>query len=232
MLVNIRIILCFSPIWHNSESSTKTATMQLTITRPDDWHIHLRDNEALVRSVRDTSRYFGRAIVMPNLSKPVINSEQALQYRQRIIDAVPQGSDFQPLMTLYLTDNTTALDVKKAHATGLIHAVKLYPSGATTNSDAGVTNLKHCSAALAEMEKLQMPLLVHGEVTDKNVDIFDIILKLCFKFFPNPMPGSIIILLCFIPFDLTNFIFFSKKSYISNSSFLYFGLFCIFAGVP
>ena len=173
MLDNIRITLCFSPIWHNSESSSKTATMQLTITRPDDWHVHLRDNEALVRSVRDTSRYFGRAIVMPNLSKPVINSEQALQYRQRIIDAVPQGSDFQPLMTLYLTDNTTALDVKKAHATGLIHAVKLYPSGATTNSDAGVTNLKHCSAALAEMEKLQMPLLVHGEVTDKNVDIFD-----------------------------------------------------------
>ena len=147
--------------------------MQLTITQPDDWHLHLRDNEALVRTVRDTCRYFGRAIVMPNLSKPVINSEQALQYRQRIIDAVPQGSDFKPLMTLYLTDNTTALDVKKAHATGLIHAVKLYPSGATTNSDAGVTNLKQCSAALAEMERLQMPLLVHGEVTDKNVDIFD-----------------------------------------------------------
>ncbi len=147
--------------------------MQLTITRPDDWHLHLRDNEALVRTVSDTCRYFGRAIVMPNLLQPVINSEQALKYRQRILDTVPEGNDFNPLMTLYLTDNTSALDIKKAHATGVIHAIKLYPAGATTNSDAGVTNLKHCSAALAEMERLQMPLLIHGEVTDKNVDIFD-----------------------------------------------------------
>jgi dihydroorotase len=147
--------------------------MQLTITQPDDWHLHLRDDAALMRTVGDTSRYFARAIVMPNLSPPVINTEQALQYRQRIIDAIPHGRDFMPLMTLYLTDNTTAAEVRKAHASGAIHAIKLYPAGATTNSDAGVTDLKHCQTALAEMERLQMPLLIHGEVTDSDIDIFD-----------------------------------------------------------
>jgi dihydroorotase len=147
--------------------------MQLTITQPDDWHLHLRDDAALMRTVSDTSRYFARAIVMPNLSPPVINTEQALQYRQRIIDAIPHGRDFMPLMTLYLTDNTTAAEVRKAHASDAIHAIKLYPAGATTNSDAGVTDLKHCQTALAEMERLQMPLLIHGEVTDSDIDIFD-----------------------------------------------------------
>jgi dihydroorotase len=147
--------------------------MQLTITQPDDWHLHLRDDAALMRTVGDTSRYFARAVVMPNLSPPVTNTEQALQYRQRIIDATPQDSDFMPLMTLYLTDNTTAAEVRKAHASGAIHAIKLYPAGATTNSDAGVTDLKHCQTALAEMERLQMPLLIHGEVTDSHIDIFD-----------------------------------------------------------
>lgn len=152
---------------------TKTSTTQLVITQPDDWHLHLRDGEALLRTVSDTSRYFGRAIVMPNLSPPVINTEQALQYRQRILDVIPAGHNFSPLMTLYLTDNTTAAEVKKAHQSGVIHAFKLYPAGATTNSDAGVTDLKLCQSALAEMERLHMPLLVHGEVTDHDIDIFD-----------------------------------------------------------
>ena len=147
--------------------------MQLTITQPDDWHLHLRDGAALMRTVGDTSRYFARAIVMPNLSPPVINTKQALQYCQRIIDATPHARDFMPLMTLYLTDNTTADEIRRAHASGAIHAIKLYPAGATTNSDAGVTDLKHCQTALAEMERLQMPLLIHGEVTDSHIDIFD-----------------------------------------------------------
>jgi dihydroorotase len=147
--------------------------MQLTITQPDDWHLHLRDGAALNRTVTDTSRYFARAVIMPNLVPPVVTTEQALAYRQRILDAVPSGNNFQPLMTLYLTDNTTPAEIKKAHRSGLVHAVKLYPAGATTNSDAGVTDLQLCSEALAEMARLEMPLLIHGEVTDHDIDIFD-----------------------------------------------------------
>ena len=147
--------------------------MQLTLTQPDDWHLHLRDDSALQRTVTDSSRYFARAIVMPNLVPPVVNTQQASAYRKRILDAVPNGHVFQPLMTLYLTDNTTAEEIQKAHASGIVHAVKLYPAGATTNSDAGVTDLKRCDAALTEMARIEMPLLIHGEVTDADIDIFD-----------------------------------------------------------
>ena len=146
---------------------------QLTLTRPDDWHLHLRDG-ALMRSVaQDSARQFARAIVMPNLRPPITTTEQALAYRQRILGALPAGSKFQPLMTLYLTDNTSAEEIRKAKTGGIVHAVKLYPAGATTNSDAGVTDIRKAYSALEEMQRCGMPLLVHGEATDKSVDVFD-----------------------------------------------------------
>jgi len=150
---------------------------QLTITRPDDWHLHLRDGAALQAVVGDTARQFARAIIMPNLRPPVTTTEQALAYRQRIEDALRQQDNvpaFTPLMTLYLTDNTTADEIERAHASGQVYAVKLYPAGATTNSDAGVTDLLgKCAAALQALERCGMPLLVHGEVTDPDIDVFD-----------------------------------------------------------
>ena len=152
---------------------TNTPIKTLTITRPDDWHLHLRDGAALKAVLPDTARQFARAIVMPNLRPPVTNAELALAYRQRILAALPQGMQFEPLMTLYLTDNTSAEDIAQAKASGIVHGVKLYPAGATTNSDSGVTSLDHCEKALAEMERLGLPLLVHAEVTDAEVDVFD-----------------------------------------------------------
>lgn len=152
---------------------TENQTTQLIIDQPDDWHLHLRDNAALKRTVTDSSRYFGRAIIMPNLQPPVTTSDLAEQYYQRIMAARPEDSAFSPLMTLYLTDNTSAAEISKAKQDGLVQAVKLYPAGATTNSDAGVTDIKNCYATLAEMQRLQLPLLVHGEVTSPDIDIFD-----------------------------------------------------------
>ncbi|HQN65498.1 MAG TPA: dihydroorotase [Methylophilus sp.] len=148
-------------------------TTKLTIIRPDDWHLHLRDGEALAAVLPDTARQFGRAIVMPNLRPPVTTTEQALAYRERILQVLPQGMSFIPLMTLYLTDNTPPEEIAQAKASGMVHGVKLYPAGATTNSDSGVTDLEKCAKTLAEMEKQGMPLLIHGEVTDSNVDVFD-----------------------------------------------------------
>lgn len=148
-------------------------TQTLTITRPDDWHLHLRDGAALKAVLPDTARQFARAIVMPNLRPPVTTTELALAYRERVIEALPAGLSFEPLMTLYLTDNTSADEIAKAKASGLIHGVKLYPAGATTNSDSGVTSLDKCAHVLGVMEKLGMPLLVHAEVTDSSVDVFD-----------------------------------------------------------
>ena len=145
----------------------------LTLTRPDDWHLHLRDGAALAAVLPDTARRFARAIVMPNLKPPVTTVAWAAAYRQRILAALPAGLRFQPLMTLYLTDNTPPAEVDALKASGFVHAIKFYPAGATTNSDAGVTDLKNCAATLARMEKLGVPLLVHGEVTDPAVDIFD-----------------------------------------------------------
>ncbi len=147
--------------------------MQITITRPDDWHLHLRDGQALASLLPYSARQFARAIVMPNLRPPVTDVASAAQYRERILAAVPVGMSFEPLMTLYLTDKTPADEIRRAVESGFVKAVKLYPAGATTNSDAGVTDLARCDAALAEMERLGLPLLMHGEVTDPDVDIFD-----------------------------------------------------------
>ncbi|CAB3706763.1 Dihydroorotase [Achromobacter piechaudii] len=154
------------------------STTQLTITRPDDWHLHLRDGAALEAVVADTARQFARAIIMPNLKPPVTTTEQALAYRDRILQALRKAGGnpdaFTPLMTLYLTDNTSAEEIRNAHASGQVYAVKLYPAGATTNSDAGVTDLLgKCTKALEALEKCGMPLLVHGEVTDPAIDVFD-----------------------------------------------------------
>ncbi|MEY4675091.1 MAG: dihydro-orotase [Planctomycetota bacterium] len=147
--------------------------MQLTLTRPDDWHLHLRDGEALAAVLPHTTARFGRAIVMPNLKPPVTTVAAAAQYRERILAARPAGSRFEPLMTLYLTDNTPSSEIAAAMECGFVHGVKYYPAGATTNSDSGVTDWKKARAALAAMERLGMPLLLHGEVTDGDVDVFD-----------------------------------------------------------
>ena len=147
--------------------------MKLTITRPDDWHLHLRDGDILKDLVPFTARQFGRAIIMPNLVPPTTTTQQALDYRQRIIAAIPEGISFEPLMTLYLTDNTPADEITRAAESGQIKAVKLYPAGATTNSDAGVTDIKNCYTTLEAMQKHHIPLLVHGEVTDAEIDVFD-----------------------------------------------------------
>ena len=147
--------------------------MHLTITRPDDWHLHLRDGEVLQSVLPHSARQFARAIIMPNLRPPVTTVAAAAEYRQRILAALPAELSFEPLMTLYLTDNTPADEIRRAADCGFVKAVKLYPAGATTNSDAGVTDLVKCDAALAEMERAGVPLLVHGEVTDPAIDIFD-----------------------------------------------------------
>ncbi len=145
----------------------------LTLTRPDDWHLHLRDGDQMAAVLPDTARQFARAIVMPNLRPPITTTTQAQAYRERILAALPAGMSFEPLMTLYLTDNTSAEEIIRAKESGIIHAVKLYPAGATTNSDAGVTDLRKTYAALEVMQACGMPLLVHGEVTRADIDIFD-----------------------------------------------------------
>lgn len=145
----------------------------LTITRPDDWHLHLRDGAAMASVLPHSARQFARAIVMPNLKPPVTTAADAAAYRERILAALPHGLSFEPLMTLYLTDNTEPDEIRRAKDTGFIHAVKLYPAGATTNSAAGVTDLKKCYKTLEVMQEVGMPLLVHGEVTDQEIDLFD-----------------------------------------------------------
>ena len=145
----------------------------LTITRPDDWHLHLRDGDYLRAVLPDTAQRFARAIVMPNLKPPVTTVALALAYRQRILDALPVGMNFEPLMTLYLSDNMRSEEIIQSNHINSIKAVKYYPAGATTNSDAGVTNLARCAAVLEAMQEIGLPLLVHGEVTDPAVDIFD-----------------------------------------------------------
>ncbi|HZW23427.1 dihydroorotase [Noviherbaspirillum sp.] len=150
-----------------------TQSASITITRPDDWHLHLRDGAALASVLPHSARQFARAIVMPNLKPPVTTTAQAAAYRDRILAALPAGMDFQPLMTLYLTDNTPPDEIRRAKESGFVHAVKLYPAGATTNSDAGVTQLSKCYKTLEVMQEVGMPFLVHGEVTDPAVDIFD-----------------------------------------------------------
>jgi len=145
----------------------------LRLRRPDDWHLHLRDGAALRAVLPFTSARFARAIVMPNLAPPVTTTAQALAYRERILAALPAGASFQPLMTLYLTDHTSAAEIERAHASGAIFGCKLYPAGATTHSADGVTDIARLEPALAAMTALDLPLLVHGEVTDPQVDVFD-----------------------------------------------------------
>lgn len=145
----------------------------LTITRPDDWHVHLRDGEVLPHTVADISRYMGRAIIMPNLVPPVTDTSMAQAYRQRILANLATDSHFTPLMTIYLTDNTTPEDIYEAKESGYISAAKLYPAGATTNSASGVTSVSNIYPALKAMQDVGMPLLLHGEVTSPHIDIFD-----------------------------------------------------------
>jgi dihydroorotase len=147
-------------------------TDTLTITRPDDWHIHFRDGAAMQSVLPDTARVFGRAIAMPNLKPPVVNVADAAAYRARLL-AAAAGTSFEPLMTLYLTDNTQPEEIRRARESGFVHAVKYYPAGATTNSDSGVTELAKAYQAIAAMEEVGMPLLLHGEVVDPEVDVFD-----------------------------------------------------------
>ncbi len=147
-------------------------TTSLTMIRPDDWHVHLRDGKVLKTTVTDISRYFGRAIVMPNLDPPVVNAAQAKDYYQRIMAANP-SPHFQPLMVLYLTDNTRVEDIVAAKESGIVYAAKLYPAGATTNSSSGVTDVTKLTAVFSAMQSVDMPLLIHGEVTHADIDIFD-----------------------------------------------------------
>jgi len=149
--------------------------ISIAITRPDDWHLHLRDDEQLRAVLPHTARQFARAIIMPNLKSPVVTTDMALAYRARILAALPASIpfSFEPLMTLYLTDNMPPSEIIRAKESGVVHGVKLYPAGATTNSDAGVTDIAKCYATLEAMEQSNLPLLVHGEVTDPDVDVFD-----------------------------------------------------------
>lgn len=146
---------------------------RLTLRRPDDWHLHLRDGAAMASVLADSARRFARAIVMPNLKPAVRTTEQALAYRNRILKALPAGASFEPLMTLYLTDDTAPEEISRARLSGRVFGVKLYPAGATTHSDEGVTRLSRCFHTLERMEELGMPLLVHGESTDPSIDVFD-----------------------------------------------------------
>ena len=148
-------------------------TQSLTIRRPDDWHLHLRDGAMLEAMEPESARHFGRAIIMPNLVPPVVTAAQAEAYRERIRAALPEGSGFTPLMTLYLTEDTDPEEVRRAHASGIATAVKLYPAGATTNSASGVRDFDKVRPVFETMAEIGMPLCVHGEVTDSDIDIFD-----------------------------------------------------------
>ncbi len=166
--------IAMDPVVHNDAAHPSTGTRsRLVLTRPDDWHLHLRDGEMLESVLPDTARQFARAIVMPNLQPPVTTVEQARRYRDRIQAAVPPGMQFEPLMTLYLTDATSPAEIERAKSSGFVHALKYYPAGATTNSENGVTDLNHISGVLCAMEKHDVPLLIHGEVTDAAIDVFD-----------------------------------------------------------
>ena len=146
---------------------------EIEIIKPDDWHVHFRDNEILNAVVPETTRHFARSIVMPNLIPPILNAKQAIEYKKRIEKAIPSTDTFKPLMTIYLTEETNKNDLKNAYQNGAVFAVKLYPAGATTNSDSGVKNIIKIMPVLETMAEIGMPLLIHGEVTDKEIDIFD-----------------------------------------------------------
>lgn len=163
-----------APIHRHVEPGISAQTMtRLTLVRPDDWHLHLRDGEVLASVLPDTARRFARAIVMPNLKPPVTTTQQALAYRERILAALPESMSFKPLMTLHLTEDTALSEIAKARTSGFVHAIKYYPADATTNSEFGVTDIKRCYPVFAAMERHDLPLLMHGEVTDPDVDAFD-----------------------------------------------------------
>ena len=147
--------------------------VEINIIKPDDWHVHFRDGKILRAVLPETTRHFARSIIMPNLIPPILNGKDALQYKKRIEKAIPKGERFKPYMTVYLTETTDKYELKEAYKNGLVFAVKLYPAGATTNSNAGVKDLKNVMPILETMAEIGMPLLIHGEVTDKNIDIFD-----------------------------------------------------------
>lgn len=172
-------------------------TDRITLTKPDDWHLHLRDGDHLRAVLPHTATRFQRAIIMPNLRPPVTDLTTATAYRERILAALPSGTEFEPLMTLYLTDNTRPQTIREAHASGWVRAVKLYPAGATTNSDSGVTDIGKCQAVLETLRELGMPLLIHGEVTDSDVDVFDrerVFLEVVLAPLVRRMPGLKIVL--------------------------------------
>ena len=156
-----------------TDSRAAAPPSPLVIVRPDDWHVHLRDGAMLRHTLPDTARRFARAIVMPNLDPPVTTTEQAIAYRERILAALPEGARFDPLMTLYLTEATPPEEIAHAKASGVVHAVKYYPANATTNAHHGVRDLRSCSAVLEAMQRYDLPLLMHGEVTDSEIDVFD-----------------------------------------------------------
>ena len=162
-----------TPVANDAAQSTTAAVTRFVLSRPDDWHLHLRDGEMLAAVLPDTARQFARAIVMPNLQPPVTTVERARSYCERIQAAVPPGLRFEPLMTLYVTDSTLPAEIALAKSSGFVHALKYYPAGATTNSENGVTSLSRISAVLSAMEKHDVPLLIHGEVTDPAIDVFD-----------------------------------------------------------
>ena len=146
---------------------------EIEIIKPDDWHVHFRDNDILKAVVPETTRHFARAIVMPNLVPPILNGKHAIEYKQRIKKSIPKTHNFEPLMTIYLTENTNKFELRESYKNGLVFAAKLYPAGATTNSDSGVKDIKKIMPVLKTMSEVGMPLLIHGEVTHKEVDIFD-----------------------------------------------------------
>jgi dihydroorotase len=172
------IFIAITPMSASTPASASTVDSvdSVTLARPDDWHLHVRDGAVLAAVLPHTARQFGRAIIMPNLRPPVTTTDMAAAYRGRILAALPKdgpGARFEPLMTLYLTDNTPPDEIRRARESGFVHGVKLYPAGATTNSDAGVTSIAKCAKTLEAMQKHDLPLLVHGEVTDPAIDMFD-----------------------------------------------------------
>ena len=146
---------------------------EIEIIKPDDWHVHFRDHDILKAVVPETTRHFARAIVMPNLIPPIINGKQAIEYKERIKKNIAKSHNFEPLMTIYLTENTNKLEIRESYQKGLVFAAKLYPAGVTTNSDSGVKDIKKIMPILETMSDIDMPLLIHGEVTHQEVDIFD-----------------------------------------------------------
>jgi dihydroorotase len=172
------IFIAITPMSASTPASASTVDSvdSVTLARPDDWHLHVRDGAVLAAVLPHTARQFGSAIIMPNLRPPVTTTDMAAAYRGRILAALPKdgpGARFEPLMTLYLTDNTPPDEIRRARESGFVHGVKLYPAGATTNSDAGVTSIAKCAKTLEAMQKHDLPLLVHGEVTDPAIDMFD-----------------------------------------------------------